>query len=57
MASFYRLISLVILLTGAIALPLDVARSAEPFELSDEASWKAEILETGAEPTPQSDLR
>ncbi|PYI02386.1 hypothetical protein BO78DRAFT_325244 [Aspergillus sclerotiicarbonarius CBS 121057] len=57
MATIYKFLSLFCLLAGAIALPLEVTdRSAEAYPLSDEASWKAELRETGEEPSPQHDL-
>ncbi|GKZ33277.1 hypothetical protein AbraIFM66950_003117 [Aspergillus brasiliensis] len=58
MATIYKFLSLFCLLATAIALPVETTgSSAEPYQLSDEANWKAEIQATGEEPSPQKDLK
>ncbi|KAE8319486.1 hypothetical protein BDV41DRAFT_571117 [Aspergillus transmontanensis] len=56
MTAMHKLIPLLCLLTGALAVPFEAARS-EPYQLNDVASWKADIPPTeGNEPSPQQDL-
>ncbi|PWY66361.1 hypothetical protein BO94DRAFT_591176 [Aspergillus sclerotioniger CBS 115572] len=56
MATIYKFLSLFYLLAAAVALPLETDTSVEKYQMSDEASWKAEIHATGEDPSPQADL-